>query len=122
MIIFLDSPSTKMFNWPPRASSVDRDFGYGVERSVSPGPDRMMRGFSPASRVTSSTRQWPPPSNATPAGRSGYIPDEDEDENYAYNTSSRRSTRESTPVGSHIPRTYRSPPDVNVNQQVIVDF
>lgn len=116
-----------MFNWPPRASSVDRDFGYGVQRAGSPGPERMMRAASPAaSRVSSSTRQWPPPSNATPAGRSGYMPDEDDEENYAYNMSSRRSTRESTPViGSHIPRTYRSPPDVSGavgGQPMIVDF
>nr|XP_027196059.1 uncharacterized protein LOC113790572 isoform X2 [Dermatophagoides pteronyssinus] len=96
-----DSPHNQEYAWPPsRAQSVDRDFGYG---------DRPSSPFVNYGRVRSSTRIWPPPSNATPAGRSGYIPDENDDTNYAYNPS-----REQSPapgwISSHVPNTYRTPP------------
>ncbi|KAI2804759.1 hypothetical protein BLOT_003747 [Blomia tropicalis] len=115
-----DSPNTKMYNWPPRAQSVDRDFGYGEGQSSSylrgATPDRCDSSFS-NSRVGSVTKVWPPPSNATPAGASGYIPDENDQENYAYNPNG-----DSLPgmVSSHIPRTYRTPP--GTQHLVVNDF
>lgn len=119
----IDSPNSKMFNWPPRAQSVDRDFSYGegpVRFTPPPGkrgqtPDR---GDSPFynSRVLSATKVWPPASNATPAGTSGYIPEEND--NYAYNPNG--DALPGITVSSHIPRTYRPPP--GTQHLVVNDF
>ncbi|KAH7637856.1 hypothetical protein HUG17_8960 [Dermatophagoides farinae] len=110
-----DSPHNQEYAWPPsRAQSVDRDFGYG---------DRPNSPFVNYGRVRSSTRIWPPPSNSTPAGRSGFIPDENDDINYAYNPS-----RESSPapgwISSHVPITYRTPPGTQyiAQTELIKDF
>lgn len=98
-----DSPSSKMMNWPPRAQSVDRDFSYG-EGVRGQTPERCMSPFS-SSRVQVATKIWPPPSNATPAGASGFIGDEGD--NYAYNPAGQVLPGV---VSSHIPPTYRPPP------------
>ncbi|KAF7489132.1 hypothetical protein SSS_06043 [Sarcoptes scabiei] len=108
-----ESPSTRACNWPPsRSQSVERDFGYGERSSESP--------FYNFGRVRKSSQVWPPPSNATPAGASGYIPDENDAINYAYNPS-----REQSPapgwITSHIPTTYRPPPGTQFTQ-LINDF
>ena len=104
-----------MCSWPPRSQSVDRDFGSS-QRGMT--PDRGEPYYD--SRVRRSSKVWPPPSNATPAGRSGYFPDENDQINYAYNPS-----REASPgpglVYAHIPPTYRPPPNTQYTQ-VVNDF
>src|SRR5699024_8828771 len=70
-IAFADSPSSKMFNWPPRAQSVDRDFSYGEGPARYATPPPGMRGQTPdrgdsqfyRGRVDSVTKLWPPISN-----------------------------------------------------------
>lgn len=93
--------------WPPRASSVDRDFGYG-EQGRHQTPDRFDSGtgFTAAGRVNSQTRLWPPQSNATPAG----FPDieANDEEQYAYDPYA--TDRFAPSVTTHIPQTYRPPP------------
>lgn len=118
-----DSPNTKMYNWPPRAQSVDRDFSYGEGPARFATPPPGARGQTPDrcespfynGRVQGATKVWPPTSNATPAGTSGYLGEEDE--NYAYNPSG--ETHPSL-VSSHIPRTYRPPP--GTQYLVVNDF
>lgn len=118
-----DSPNSKMYNWPPRAQSVDRDFSYGEVPARFATPPPGQRGQTPDrsgspfynGRVESATKIWPPVSNATPAGTSGFIPEEND--NYAYNPNG-----DALPgmVSSHIPRTYRPPP--GTQHLVINDF
>lgn len=120
-------PNSREYNWPPpgpggrRAQSVERDFGYGEPGGESSLP------FQNVGRVRTRTRVWPPPSNATPAGKSGFIPDgSEDDENYAYNV---RASREQSPapgwISSHVPTTYRPPPGTQYQPTappVIEDF
>ncbi len=96
---YMDSPKLKYANpspgafqqaWNPRSGSV-----------TPPG----IKSYRPSRRVKNTA--WPPPSNATPAGRSGYRPQ-------TSLPGSRRSSQADDYLlqgaNTRIPQTYRPPP------------